>query len=269
MVLQSLIIAISMYSAIPMPQIEWREDNMRWSLGCLPAVGLLAGGLLYGWSVLGAVTGMQPVLFGAVAVLLPIVLSGGFHMDGFLDAADGIFSRRDRQKRLEIMKDPHCGPFAVLCCGGLLLLELGRWCQLASVPKLLPLACCLFTVSRSLTVMAGSRLPYTSTSTLGVLFANRAARGVAGLGIAETVVSVAGLFIVGWLSAGARRLYRGGRAGRRGGAPLLVVRFHGPPGVRRDYRGFAGLLCGAVPRRPAACPGTLFFVSPRIVIERS
>ena len=103
MVLQSLIIAISMYSAIPMPQIEWREDNMRWSLGCLPAVGLLAGGLLYGWSVLGAVTGMQPVLFGAVAVLLPIVLSGGFHMDGFLDAADGIFSRRDRQKRLEII----------------------------------------------------------------------------------------------------------------------------------------------------------------------
>lgn len=59
MVLQSLIIAISMYSAIPMPQIEWREDNMRWSLGCLPAVGLLAGGLLYGWSVLGAVTGMR------------------------------------------------------------------------------------------------------------------------------------------------------------------------------------------------------------------
>lgn len=81
MVLQSLIIAISMYSAIPMPQIEWREDNMRWSLGCLPGSGAAAGGLLYGWSVLGAVTGMQPVLFGAVAVLLPIVLSGGFHMD--------------------------------------------------------------------------------------------------------------------------------------------------------------------------------------------
>lgn len=269
MVLQSLIIAISMYSAIPMPQIEWREDNMRWSLGCLPAVGLLAGGLLYGWSVLGAVTGMQPVLFGAVAVLLPIVLSGGFHMDGFLDAADGIFSRRDRQKRLEIMKDPHCGPFAVLCCGGLLLLELGAWCQLASVPKLLPLACCLFTVSRSLTVMAGSRLPYTSTSTLGVLFANRAARGVAGLGIAETVVSVAGLFIVGWLSgrcraAVSRRPCWPPRRGFSSGGTLPWS-----AGVRRDYRGFAGLLCGAVPRRPAACPGTLFFVSPRIVIERS
>lgn len=57
------------------------------------------------------------------------------------------------------MKDPHCGPFAVLCCGGLLLLELGAWCQLASVPKLLPLACCLFTVSRSLTVMAGQPPP--------------------------------------------------------------------------------------------------------------
>ena len=238
MVLQSLIIAISMYSAIPMPQIEWREDNMRWSLGCLPAVGLLAGGLLYGWS--GAVTGMQPVLFGAVAVLLPIVLSGGFHMDGFLDAADGIFSRRDRQKRLEIMKDPHCGPFAVLCCGGLLLLELGAWCQLASVPKLLPLACCLFTVSRSLTVMAGSRLPYTSTSTLGVLFANRAARGVAGLGIAETAVSVAGLFIVGWLSAGA-----GGciAAAVLAAAAGLLFWWYASM-VRREFGGITGDLLG-------------------------
>lgn len=242
---------------------------MRWSLGCLPAVGLLAGGLLYGWSVLGAVTGMQPVLFGAVAVLLPIVLSGGFHMDGFLDAADGIFSRRDRQKRLEIMKDPHCGPFAVLCCGGLLLLELGAWCQLASVPKLLPLACCLFTVSRSLTVMAGQPPPlYVHQHARRALCqpggprrGRSRHRGDGGFRCRVVHCRLA--------VRRCRRLYRGGRAGRRGGASLLVVRFHGPPGVRRDYRGFAGLLCGAVPRRPAACPGTLFFVSPRIVIERS
>lgn len=46
--LSSLIIALSMYSVIPMPQVEWKEDNMRWSLGFLPVVGvvctLLVGG---------------------------------------------------------------------------------------------------------------------------------------------------------------------------------------------------------------------------------
>ena len=70
-----------------------------------------------------------PIFFGAVAALLPIILSGGFHMDGFLDATDAIFSRRDRDRKLEIMKDPHCGPFAVLSCAALLLLELGAWGQ--------------------------------------------------------------------------------------------------------------------------------------------
>ena len=150
--LSSLIIALSMYSSIPMPRIDWKEDNMRWSLGCLPVVGILAGGVLYGWSVWTLYTDISPVLYAAVAVLLPILLSGGFHMDGFLDATDAIFSRRERQRKLEIMKDPCCGPFAVLSCGGLLLLELAAWCQLFRRPGLIPAACCVYILSRSFSI---------------------------------------------------------------------------------------------------------------------
>lgn len=202
MILQSLIIALSMYSAIPMPRVDWREDNMRWSLGCLPVVGVLIGGLLAGWSYAAARLSAQPVLFAAVAVALPLLLSGGFHMDGFLDAADGIFSRRDRERRLAIMKDPHCGPFAVFCCGGLLVLELGAWCQLLARPVLLPAACAVFTLSRSFTVVAGSRLPYASSSTLGALFAGRASRHVGTLGLAELLVSAGGFLLLGYGFAG-------------------------------------------------------------------
>ena len=35
----SLLIALSMYSILPVPRVEWKEDNMRWSLACLPVVG--------------------------------------------------------------------------------------------------------------------------------------------------------------------------------------------------------------------------------------
>lgn len=175
---------------------------MRWSLGCLPVVGILAGGVLYGWSVWTLYTDISPVLYAAVAVLLPILLSGGFHMDGFLDATDAIFSRRERQRKLEIMKDPCCGPFAVLSCGGLLLLELAAWCQLFRRPGLIPAACCVYILSRSLTVIAGSSLPYAPTSSLGALFANRSAAGVKYLGIGETVFSSLLLLLIGWLSAG-------------------------------------------------------------------
>ena len=240
MFLQSLVIALSMYSAIPMPHIEWREDNMRWSLGCLPVVGLITGGVLVGWCWLAVRFSIQPVLFGAVAVLLPLLVSGGFHMDGFLDAADGIFSRRDRQRRLEIMKDPHCGPFAVACCGGLLVLELGAWCQLLAAPALLHAACAVFTLSRSLTVVAGSRLPYASTSTLGALFAGRASRRAGALGIAETAVSAAGLLALAFLLAGAAGLLAGGIA--LAAAALLFWRY--AVLVLRAFGGVTGDLLG-------------------------
>lgn len=197
----SLLIALSMYSILPVPHVEWKEDNMRWSLACLPVVGLLGGGLLAGWTALVRAFSFSPVFFGAVAVLLPILLSGGFHMDGFLDATDAIFSRRDRDRKLAIMKDPHCGPFAVLSCAALLLLELGAWCQLTPTPLAWP-ACTAYVLSRCVTVAAGSRLPYTASSTLGVLFAGRAAKSVSAVGVVESLLGTALLIGTGWLSAG-------------------------------------------------------------------
>lgn len=197
--LDSLIIAMSMYSAVPMPRVDWQENNMRWSLGCLPVVGILCTALVFGWSRLALWAPASAFLFAAIAVFLPILLSGGLHMDGFLDAADALFSRRDREKKLQIMKDPNCGPFAVLCCGALLLLETAAWYQLFSVPALLPAACTVYLLSRSLVVVAGSRFPYTPSSTLGVLFASRAARGVSVLGIVEVVLSIVILLGSGWL----------------------------------------------------------------------
>ena len=197
--LDSLIIAMSMYSAVPMPRVDWREDNMRWALGCLPVVGVLCTGAVFGWTRLALWGAVTPLLFAVLAVFLPILLSGGLHMDGFLDAADAIFSRRDREKKLQIMKDPNCGPFAVLCCGALFLLETAAWYQLFAAPALLPAACAVYLLSRSLVVVAGSRFPYTPSSTLGVLFASRAARGVSVLGIVETVLSLVMLLGAGWL----------------------------------------------------------------------
>ena len=238
--LDSLIIALSMYSAVPMPQIEWREDNMRWSLGCLPVVGLLCGGLVYGWTRLAAFFAASPLFFAAVAVLLPILLAGGLHMDGFLDAADAIFSRRDREKKLAIMKDPHCGPFAVLCCAGLLLLELGAWSQLLTKPALLPAACTVYLLSRSLTVVAGSRFPYTPSSTLGVLFASRAARGVAMLGTAETALSLILLLGLGGLCGGWPGLLAAAAAAV--GAGLLFWWYRSM--TRKQFGGVTGDLLG-------------------------
>lgn len=195
-VLESLIIALSMYSAIPMPQVEWQEKNMRWSLLFLPIVGLIISVFIGVWYYLCDSTQANRVFFAVVATLLPIFISGGFHMDGFLDAADAVFSRRDRERRLEIMKDPHCGPFAVVCCGALWLITAGSWCQLLESRTLMPLACSVFICSRALTVCIGSKMPYASTSRLGILFAERAHSGVFAAGIVQLAIVAAALVFI-------------------------------------------------------------------------
>ena len=50
--------------------------------------------------------------------LVPVAVTGGIHLDGYADTSDALSSYGDREKKLEILKDSHCGAFAVirLCC---------------------------------------------------------------------------------------------------------------------------------------------------------
>ena len=64
---ESLLIALSTYSAVPVPQLDWNEKNMRYAICFFPAVGVLCGAALWLWAVLAQATGMSGVLFAAIA----------------------------------------------------------------------------------------------------------------------------------------------------------------------------------------------------------
>jgi cobalamin 5'-phosphate synthase/cobalamin synthase len=75
------------------------------------AVGLLLG--LIGW------LGVKVLPAAPAALLLTAVwvyVTGGLHMDGLMDTADGLFSWRSRERMLEIMKDSRVGAMGVLAC---------------------------------------------------------------------------------------------------------------------------------------------------------
>ena len=118
---ESLLIALSTYSAVPVPQLDWNEKNMRYAICFFPAVGILCGAALWLWAVLAQATGMSGVLFAAIAACLPILVTGGIHMDGYLDTVDALSSHQTCEKKLAIMKDANCGAFAVIY-GGVYLL---------------------------------------------------------------------------------------------------------------------------------------------------
>jgi len=122
---KTLLVAISTYSAIPVPQFAWDDKYMRYAICCFPAVGLFCGGGLLLWHWLCVTLGLSSVLFAAVAVCLPLLITGGIHMDGYMDTVDALASHQSRERKLEILKDSTCGAFAVLYCGVYLLLHFG------------------------------------------------------------------------------------------------------------------------------------------------
>lgn len=117
--LKSCVIAFSMYSRLPMPKVEWEEENMKYAMCFFPAVGLVIGGIQMAvLSVLTEAVSWGTTFSAVLVTLLPVLLTGGIHLDGFADTVDALSSFGEKEKKLEILKDPHTGAFAVIgiCC---------------------------------------------------------------------------------------------------------------------------------------------------------
>ena len=79
-----------------------------------PFVGTVIGAIWAGAGVLMRYFGCPHLFAAAILTLLPYWLSGGIHLDGFMDCCDAVFSRRPLEKKREILKDSHVGSFAVM-----------------------------------------------------------------------------------------------------------------------------------------------------------
>ena len=113
-VIKSFFIAFSIYSKIPVPQFAWKEEDMRYTLCFFPWVGAVIGLCFLLWNRFAGVYGIPSTARAAVGAVLPLAISGGFHADGFMDTMDALHSYRDRERKLEILKDSHIGAFAAI-----------------------------------------------------------------------------------------------------------------------------------------------------------
>lgn len=112
--LRSFVVAMSTYSKIPMPHITWDEKSMKYSMCYFPLVGVVIGFFQLVVFSICSWLGVSDMLRAALLCALPILITGGIHMDGFLDTVDARSSYRSREERLEILKDPHTGAFAII-----------------------------------------------------------------------------------------------------------------------------------------------------------
>lgn len=105
--------ALQILSRIPTPNITFDEVALGRSTAYFPLVGIILGVILAGVTTLAAFVFHHQVT--AVLVLLTEVgLTGGIHLDGYMDTVDGVMSGRPREQKLTIMRDSRVGSYAVV-----------------------------------------------------------------------------------------------------------------------------------------------------------
>ena len=113
---KGFLINLQFFTSIPIPfQIPMDKEHLEKAIKTFPLLGLMQGGIYAG--ILYSFLHWTPFsdLTTAFAVWLTIILlTGGIHLDGWMDTSDAFFSYQDKEKRLEIMSDPRTGAFGVL-----------------------------------------------------------------------------------------------------------------------------------------------------------
>ncbi len=122
--MKPLLLAIQFLTRLPTPQLSHLTPQ-DWGRSALayPLVGLLIGALL---AALQLLLGQNdPLLQAALLLSVWVLLTGGLHLDGLADTADAwVGGHGDRQRTLDIMKDPRSGPAAISAMFLVLLLKL-------------------------------------------------------------------------------------------------------------------------------------------------
>lgn len=171
-IIYGFLIACSMYSKIPVPHVEWTKNRLRYVFCFFPLIGIVIGAslLLLGW---WARKYTIPVFaYSCFGTIIPIIITGGIHMDGFIDVVDARSSYQEPSKRLEILKDPHIGAFAVIKTIVYILLYAGVFSLLKT--EALFAAAGIFVISRALSGLAVVVFPKAKGTGLVAAFSQKA-----------------------------------------------------------------------------------------------
>lgn len=182
----SFVVAFAMYSKIPMPRADWTKDNMKYAMCFFPWVGLAVGIIEYAWFQLAVFMGFGSVFRAAVMTLIPILVTGGIHMDGFLDTMDALSSWKEKEQRLAILKDPHAGAFAVITGCVYFVISFGAATEMRGA--ILPIYCLGFAVSRCFSALSVIYFKNANPKGSAATFADKAQKNVVGVVVIITLI---------------------------------------------------------------------------------
>ena len=199
-ILSSMAAAFSMYSKIPMPYKGIYDRGMKYALCFFPLVGAAAGFLELLWLSTAYFLGVNYIIKAAVLCIIPTLVTGGIHMDGFLDTIDALSSHKSKEEKLEILKDPHTGSFAIIYGCVYYILYFALWTQLSLKAEII--LAVGFILSRALSALAAALFKKAKKSGLLYAFADEADRkAVIVSSVIYIVICVCAMLFINWKTA--------------------------------------------------------------------
>lgn len=196
-IFKSFIIAFSMYSKIPMPRTEWKEEDMRYVFVFFPLVGIIVGLIFYVWNYISILVELPELLRICLSLAIPILITGGIHIDGYMDTMDAIHSYRDKETKLSILKDPHIGAFSVIMLVLYILITGGCMALVKDTTALMVLAFG-FILSRILSALAAVTFKSAREGTLRTFSGSSSVIVVRVMLVIELLALVCGIMVIDW-----------------------------------------------------------------------
>ncbi|MFZ2957656.1 MAG: adenosylcobinamide-GDP ribazoletransferase [Candidatus Ozemobacteraceae bacterium] len=158
-IIRRFLAALQFLTVLQVPTPFPTEELGR-SAPCFPFVGLAIGGLTVVVDLAAGAVGIPWSVRTVIAVMVPAIVSGGLHLDGLADTADGFWSSRSRDKILEIMRDSRIGTMGVLALLAILGLKAAAVSDLATGPWRTIALLLAPILGRSLQVVGLTWMPY-------------------------------------------------------------------------------------------------------------
>lgn len=193
--MKAFLIALQFLTRIHLAaQTVWSDDDFGRSVRFFPVVGIIIGLFLWLVYALGQYV-FSGLVLPALVVAAGFYITGGLHADGFMDTADGLFSGRDRQRMLEILKDSHVGSMAVIAFSFLVLLKVAFLNDLPA-ERMAAVLISVPAASRFGTLISIFEFPYVRPQGLGRAFVEKAPAGTLPMGFAGALLPA---LYFGWL----------------------------------------------------------------------
>ncbi len=176
---RSIAMTFSMFSVVPMPMVEWKQENMKYMLCAFPLVGAVIGLALYVWYMFCQWLQIGSILFAAGLTLIPLAVSGGVHMDGYCDTVDALSSHAAQEKKREILKDSHAGAFAIIFTAAFFLLYFALCTEVGCRPVPVILLGLHQVLARGVSGFASVVLPSSGGNSILASFRNAAVKKAA------------------------------------------------------------------------------------------